>query len=237
MSRVFDKFFVAVDVGTNRKLRRLPVAHRWVYVAGVLALAAQSPIRGALLIADGEPATDDDVAMQATVSAKDARAAMTALRRLGMLDRDAHGVEWVHDWDRMNPDPKPSDSPLATRERKRQQRAKARAGHADVTRDMALCHAPEVEVEGEEEHPPLTPHGGERDLPTVPARRTGGRKRDHDVHDAEVSAYSAAHFPSLDPDIAVGLVRGAIAQGCRTHESIAAYVKRWTTTDDNRQVA
>ena len=58
MSAKFDRFMVVNDIGTGRKLRRLPVVQRWTYVAGVLAIASQSPIRGALLIHDGEPGDD-----------------------------------------------------------------------------------------------------------------------------------------------------------------------------------
>lgn len=213
MSQPFDRFMVAVDVGTNRKLRRLPVAQRWVYVAGVLALAAQSPWRGALLIALDEPATDDDVALQATVPVKDARAALTALRGLGMLERDEDGVEWVRDWDKMNPEPRASDSAEATRERKRLQRERARqaaasrAGHADVTRDpqaesrdtvrdvtrdLAVGHGPEVEVEvEEEEQPPLPPEGG--------------RARDRSTWEAEMVAWSQRHFPGVNADLVKAL--------------------------------
>lgn len=151
MSAVFDRFMVSNSIGTNRKLRRLPVTQRWVYVAGVLALASQSPIRGALLITDGEPVTAEDLAEEATVKLADARAALESFRRLGMLDRDDHGIEWVHDWDTMNPSPKPSDSPDATRARKRAQRERdkaarngvtSRAGHAMSRREV------EGEVEG-----------------------------------------------------------------------------------------
>lgn len=152
MSRTFNRFMVADDIGTNRKLRRLPVAERWVYVAGVLALAAQSPIRGALLISDGEPVTDQDVAMQATVPVKTARSAMDALRGLGMLERDKDGIEWVHDWELMNKDPKPSDAPEATRERKRRQRQKSRGVTRDTRGGSRGNHAPEVEGEGEVEN-------------------------------------------------------------------------------------
>lgn len=157
--RGFDKFMVESQIGTNRKLRRLPVVQRWVYVAGVLALAAQSPMRGSLLITDGEPVTDEDVAEEATVSVKDARAALASFRRLGMLERDQDGVEWVHDWDKINPDPRPSDSPEETRKRKRAQRLREREsrGHSNVTHLSRVTppdsHDPEVEGEVEEVPP------------------------------------------------------------------------------------
>lgn len=233
MARAFDRFMVADDIGTNRKLRRLPVAQRWVYVAGVLALAAQSPIRGALLIADGEPATEDDVAMQATVPVKDARAALAAFRRLGMLDADEDGVEWVHDWDKMNKDPKPSDEPSAARDRKRRQRAKSRAGHADVTRDNAgvsrESHAPEVEVEEEVEelHPPTPPQAGGTDLPPIPVKEPGNRARSLDAFNAQVNEYARRRFPNLPSPEREQMIRSALGANITTHQGIAEFVNRW----------
>ena len=207
MSARFDRFMVSNSIGTNRKLRRLPVAQRWVYVAGVLALASQSPIRGALLITDGEPVTAEDIAQEATVKVSEARAALASFRRFGMLDTDAHGVEWVHDWDAMNRDPKPSDSPEARRARKRAQRDREqRDRHADVTRDITDCHTPEGEVEGEEQHPPNPPlRGGHSDDP-FPSRPDGNRKRDSDDHKAAVDDWVYRHFPDSEPGAVVGAV-------------------------------
>lgn len=207
----FDRFMVSNSIGTNRKLRRLPVAQRWVYVAGVLALASQSPIRGALLITDAEPATDEDVAQEATVRLADARAAMESFRRLGMLERDADGVEWVHDWDSMNKDPKPSDSPDATRARKRAQRAKHKAQcHADVTRDNGKCHAPEVEVKER------------KDPPNPPLR--GGRQRDKAAR-AEWIHAAATEF--RDPAQAEFAIRQALDRGARDWAAVTEHIESW----------
>lgn len=207
MGQSFTKFMVDVRIGTNRKIRRLTVGERWVYVAGVLALAAQSPMRGALLISDDEPVTPKDIASEASVSERQARAAMASLISLGMLDEDADGVLWVHDWDKLNPDPKPSNSPEATRERKRKQRRKDRAA-ANVTRDRGVtegeCHAPEVEEE-EELTPPYPPQaGGAQTSPhleeVAPPKPAGVRGRDlHEYRDA-FEKWSLHHFPAASPD-------------------------------------
>jgi hypothetical protein len=203
VSQSFDRFMVMVGIGTNRKLRRLPVVQRWTYVAGVLALAAQSPMRGALLITDGEPATAEDVAQEATVPLKDARAALASLRRLGMLTRDEHGIEWVHDWEAVNPDPKPSASPEAARKRKREQRARERAErerHAGVTPPKgvtsgvtsAKSHAPEEEGEGV--HPPSVPPQAGGDV--FPSRTSSMKGRRLERHQELVTSWVAEHFPS-----------------------------------------
>ena len=101
--RTYDRFLVHTKIGTNRKLGRLTPAERWCHVAGVLALAAESPVPGHLLIAEGVPVTEADVAKQADVSPALARRTLGALRDLSILayDREA-GCEYVHDWDEWN---------------------------------------------------------------------------------------------------------------------------------------
>lgn len=221
MSRKFDRFMVHIGIGTNRKLRRLPAVQRWVYVAGVLSLAAQSPIRGALLIADGEPATAEDIAEEATVPVKDARAALASLRRLGMLDRDSDGVEWVHDWDRLNPDPKPSDSPEAARERKRQQRKRERPSHADVTRDRGRDNS----VTSRESHAPEVEGGSKKERnPPVPPLR-GGDQRRKAARDEWVRT-QASRFN--DPDQAQFAIRQALdKRGVKDWSGVLAHITEW----------
>lgn len=214
MARTFDRFMVDVGIGTNRKVRRLPVAERWVYVAGILSLAAQSPMRGALLIADGEPATADDIAAQATVPVKHAHDTLQSLHRLGMLDEDTDGVLWVHDWDKINPEPKPSDSPAATRERKRRQREERR-NSLSVTRDMSVTpppgHAPEVEGEVEVEvgSTPKPPQAGAAISVVAPAKPNGSRTRDLASYHDQLGEWVSEHFPGCLPK-SVSMVAGAV---------------------------
>lgn len=197
MTQPFDKFFVQVGIGTNRKLRRLPVAQRWTFVAGVLALAAQSPMRGALLIADGHPVTAEDVAAEASVTLQQARAALRALRELGMIEQDDDGIEWVHDWDKLNPDPRPSDSPEATRERKRRERDRRRNpnSHAHVTRDTPVTSRPSEPRDISESHDPEEEEKVEAP-PSIPPLR-GGRQRDRQSAEREMADFAAKHFPGV----------------------------------------
>lgn len=121
--REFDSFLVHTKIGSSRKLGRVPASHRWVWVAGVLALAAESPIRGSLLIQVGEPAADKyDIARMAGVPVATAAKALEAFKRLGMLDWDSE-LEClrVRNWDRYQPQP-PSEARDRARERKRRQR-------------------------------------------------------------------------------------------------------------------
>lgn len=242
MSRGFDRFMVSNAIGTNRKLRRLPVAQRWVYVAGVLSLASQSPIRGALLITDNEAVTAEDLAEEATVKVADAKAALKALRELGMLDTDDKGVDWVHDWDAMNPAPRPSDSPDAARARKRDQRDREKATRrADVTPMSRVTggdgHAAKRavsrgEVEGEGEgKAPLPPAGGSVDLAVTseeaaPSRPATGRKRDIDKFEAQMNEWAARHFPDAKPGAVKGVI-GSVAGRSPDAAVTAADVADW----------
>ena len=184
--RKFDRFMVAVELSANPKIGRLTDAEFRCLVGGVWPLAAKANPRGFLLVG-ALPAEPSDIAHQARCTTAVAARTMAKLRELGMLEADEPtGWEWVHDWDELNPDPKPSDQPDATRDRKR----KSRAGHADVTRDAGTSHAdvtsespraralPEVEVEGEEETPPQPP-------------ASGGRKRAVDSFERTAAAWAA----------------------------------------------
>lgn len=123
--RAFDRFMLHIGVGRAPKLRRLTPQERWALVAGAWALAAESPVRGALLIAEGVPVETRDVADAAGVSRKVAQSALDKSRELSLIET-IDGVEWVHDWHDYNPDPRPSDSPEAVAERKRRQRERER---------------------------------------------------------------------------------------------------------------
>lgn len=105
--RAYDRLMIATKIGTNRKIRRLRPEQRWAHVAGVLALAAESPIPGHLLIADGVRVVASDVAEHAGVSDVTATKTLDALRELGVIKYDAEAeCEYVHDWDEWNPAPK-----------------------------------------------------------------------------------------------------------------------------------
>lgn len=194
--RKFDRFMVDVEISGNPKIGRLTDAEFRCLVSGVWALAAKANPRGFLLVGP-LPAGPEDVARQAHCSVSVARRTLAKLRELEMLETDEpSGWQWVHDWDELNPAPKPSDQPVRTRDRKR----RSRASHANVTRDTKDCHAPEVEVEVEEKNfPPNPPQAGG----VCPAPLIGGRHRDRERRETEIAAFAAEHFP----DQPVGLVR------------------------------
>jgi hypothetical protein len=133
VAKGYDLFLVYTKLGTDRKFRRLTHGEKWCAVFGVWATAAESPIRGYLLIASDEPATEDDYAAQAGVTVAIARSTVKKMRELGLLEFDEEmAVEHVHDWHDVQKDPKPSETREAWRDRKRRSR-EGHAGHRGVT--------------------------------------------------------------------------------------------------------
>jgi hypothetical protein len=157
----FDHFMIDVHIGSNRKIRRLTIAERWCHVAGVLALAAQAPIRGRLLVGD-EEATPQDYAELAGVSANVARSAVQKLRGVGVIVPDEeYGCERIHDWDDSNPDPR-RDPTAADRQHRYRERRKHRNGVTDVTHPQAVTVTPGREEKVKEEAKASSSSGTDR---------------------------------------------------------------------------
>lgn len=118
----WESFLVHTKIGASRKLGRLTPAQRWIWVGGVLALAAKSPIRGHLLIELDEPAVAaQDVALAAGVTPAAARTALESFRRLNLIEPDDElGCERVRNWSKHQPSIR--DEASKARERKRRQR-------------------------------------------------------------------------------------------------------------------
>lgn len=144
--RGFPSFMTDNEIGRNLKLLRMTVPERWTYLAGILAIAAKSPDRGALLIAEGIAATASDVAAQASVPVRVAKSTLARAREMGMLYVE-DGVERVHDFEEMNPAPKRDET---NAERQARYRARRNAERNAVSNGPVTAgNAPEVE--GEEE--------------------------------------------------------------------------------------
>lgn len=159
MARKFDRYMVDVNVGTNRKLRRLSVAERLCHLAGVLPVAAQAPIRGRLLVGD-QNAEARDFAELAGVSIRVASSAIAKLREVGIVVRDEENeCEMVHDWADWNPEPK-SDPTAAERMRRYRERRGLR-NVTPVTDRNAVTDTPGREGKGKEENTPQPPDGDE----------------------------------------------------------------------------
>ena len=70
----------------DRKIRRLKVEYRWLWVC-VLALARQSPQPGFLLISEGDPCGPDDIADAAALPVRTVKNGIEALVEAGLLER------------------------------------------------------------------------------------------------------------------------------------------------------
>lgn len=157
----FNKYFIVIGAGRNKKFVRLTDSERCAHVFGILSLAAQSPRRGYLLITDGEEVAAEEISNEAGggVTVKVAQAALAKLKRLGVLQRDDEAGAWfVHDWWDVNPDPR-VDSTNAERQARYRANSKADSNasngssNATVTASNAGEVEVEVEVEGEVEKP------------------------------------------------------------------------------------
>jgi hypothetical protein len=159
--RKFDRYMVHVGMGTHAKLAALTDNEYRAHISGVLAIAAEAPVRGYLIVGE-QPAEPVHIARVAGVTEKVAAAAVEKLKAVGILTFDVELEAWeVHDWLDHNPDPKrdvtAAERAKRYRERKRHASANGavtppvtppsrvthRDGHATVT-------PPEVEVEVEE---------------------------------------------------------------------------------------
>jgi hypothetical protein len=123
-ARPYDKFMVAYRIGADAQLGEIRPEQRWVWIGGVLALAAQSPIRGHLLTAKVEPVTVAHVKKAAAVGTRLAAGSLDAFRDLDLIQVDEElGVEWVPNFTIYNPNP-PKESVEGKRLRKRASRAR-----------------------------------------------------------------------------------------------------------------
>lgn len=220
----FDSILVRAEVGGNRKLRRFTPEQRWCVVAGVWCLAAKSPVRGYLLVAENVPVEVDDVAEQAGVKVATARSTLQKMRELGMLERDEElGVEHIHDWHTHQPEPKSSETPEAWRERKRRQRARERNGNvpSDVTRDS---HDESRSGHAGKSHPLKRREEKRRKDPPNPPK--GGRRREQEKFEGEIRKWTADEFPDLPLEDAVRNVIGALGLGRRTRGQVRDFVLR-----------
>lgn len=89
-------FRLYTETTRDHKLRRLPVAQRWLWIA-VLSLARQSCIPGHLLLAPNVPVTTEDLADEAAVSIEEVESGIVSFTAKEMLHLD-HGVYVVSHW-------------------------------------------------------------------------------------------------------------------------------------------
>ena len=121
--RKFDRYMIVLGAARNRKFARLTDSELRAHFFGVLAVAAQSPRRGYLLVSTSMEAGAHEVAAEAGVSLRIATSAVEKLKQVGVLERDDEAGAWfVHDWWDHNPEPERVDPTNADRQRRYRQR-------------------------------------------------------------------------------------------------------------------
>jgi hypothetical protein len=88
------------EIRHDRKLRRLPPAQRWLWVA-IMTIAKESPRPGWLLYSEDVPVTVDDLVDEAAVSREDVEAGIRAFVQQTMLE-EVDGVWHCINWDKRN---------------------------------------------------------------------------------------------------------------------------------------
>lgn len=164
--RPWFRFYV--EAFHDPKLRRLPVAQRWLWAA-VLGAARQSPVSGVLVVGD-EPMTDADLADFAGIPVKDVRSGLANFERLKMIGRDPETNRWCV----LQFHARQYESDSST-ERTSQWRSRKRHGDADVT---AVGTPPETETDNYPPNPPPPAGGNPRSVGTNP-RAIGQRDDEH----------------------------------------------------------
>jgi hypothetical protein len=127
---------------TDRKVRRLSPAQRWVWTA-VMAAARESPVPGRLMVTESLPMTLPELADYADVREREVTAAVDLMVRLVMLHWDGD-VMVVTNWPKRQPE---SDN---VTERSRKHRAKPDGNGVATLQQQSLqrvSNAPEVERE------------------------------------------------------------------------------------------
>lgn len=155
MARKNPWFRLYTEMVKDRKIRRLDVAHRWLWIA-VLTAASESPHPGLLLLTDGHPLDAHDLADIASLPLKDVRCGLQMLEQRGMVVIES-GVWSVPKWgERQYRSDTSTERVKAFRER--QERADGTAHETAVKRSNPVTgNAPEAETEAETDVTPPTP--------------------------------------------------------------------------------
>jgi hypothetical protein len=135
-------------IASHWKVRQLARVRegRWCFVAGILAIASASPERGRLLMANGRPATLDDIAEWAEVRRDIARKAIAFAIETELI-HDDDGTLSVRDWDEYQTPPRSDPTAAERQKRHRRRRDRNVTGNAGHTGEVEG----EVEVEASKE--------------------------------------------------------------------------------------
>lgn len=87
-------FRVYVETMHDRKIRRLKPEHRWLWIV-VLAMTRQSPVEGALMISETEPAQAFDLADMAGLTERQTAAGLEHMEQVGLIERCPDSGTWT----------------------------------------------------------------------------------------------------------------------------------------------
>ena len=166
-------FRLYVEMIWDRKIRRLDVIHRWLWVVS-LACARSSPQPGILLLTEGDAMGIDDLADAAAIKPKHVREGLQALQGLNLLDLDEDGTWFVPRWSERQFES--DDVTLRTAKHRSMERSN------DVPENDSGTHQIQrqrTETETDTERtPPTPPKGGLRSAGESPRQKAAARERD-----------------------------------------------------------
>jgi hypothetical protein len=140
---------------TDRKIRRLPVAQRWLWAA-ILSASRESFQPGKLLIAEGMAMTPAELADYAAIPVRDVKSGLEAMQQMGMLTRE-NDVIVVTNWDHRQFE---SDDVTSRANASRQRSKEQRSNVATSSVATSSSRARATETENREKNPPLAPPRG-----------------------------------------------------------------------------
>jgi hypothetical protein len=145
---------VHVTIGRDPLLkRRFTEGERWCWVAGILATAADSPIRGWLFLTERVAATAADIADIAGVREKTAEKTLEKAIKFGLVAHDETvDCLFVPGFDRYNPPPKRDDKTNADRQKRYRERVRNAESNAVTNAVTETPVTPGREEKGREEN-------------------------------------------------------------------------------------
>lgn len=84
------------EVTRDRKLRRLPVSYRWIWIT-ILCMAKESPDPGKLLLSEGVPVEIEDIADEAAVDMEEVKKAIDIFINQKMVHKE-DGILVITNW-------------------------------------------------------------------------------------------------------------------------------------------
>ncbi|PMQ02385.1 MAG: hypothetical protein CBR30_01715 [Dictyoglomus sp. NZ13-RE01] len=86
------------EITRDRKIRRLPISYRWIWIA-ILCMAKESPIEGKLLLSEHLPITVEDISDEAQVPVEEVKKAIEVFKEQYMLHEEDN-VLVVTNWNK-----------------------------------------------------------------------------------------------------------------------------------------